>query len=105
MSAAEGGCPCSLREKIRSPLRKTLREPGAPARTGTEIPNAFSRLSLRLTASALMSAQKKQLLISRCTAWVAVYRIYGGEWPTAFCLFCPEIATHSPPASVPRGVD
>ena len=38
--------------------------PGAPARSRIEIPSSRSIWFLRLTASALMSAQKKQRLIS-----------------------------------------
>jgi hypothetical protein len=41
-----------------------MNDPGAPARSRIGIPNSHSILFLRLTASALISAQKKQRLIS-----------------------------------------
>ncbi len=41
-----------------------MNEPGAPARSRIGIPSSRSISFLRLTASALMSAQKKQRLIS-----------------------------------------
>jgi hypothetical protein len=64
-----------------------MNEPGAPARSRTGTPSSRSILFLRLTASALMSAQKKQRLISTVIA-VAVQcgtdsvkqpsRVFGG---------------------------
>jgi hypothetical protein len=64
ISAASGERPASFFEKICSPLRRTLNEPGAPARRRIGIPSSRSISFLRLTASALISAQKKQRLIS-----------------------------------------
>lgn len=64
ISLVLGERPASFLEKICRPLSRTRKEPGAPARRCTEPPSSRSIASLRLTASALMSAQKKQRLIS-----------------------------------------
>src|SRR5690349_102786 len=65
MSSAEfGERPDSFFEKIVSPFTRTVSDPGAPVRNRIGTPSSRSISFLRLTASALMSAQKKQRLIS-----------------------------------------
>jgi hypothetical protein len=82
-SSGVGERPVCCLEKILSPLTEIFKEPGAPARSLTGTPNSRSIEFLRLTASALMSAQKKQRLISMVIVGSGKQAIKVGEFPQA----------------------